>query len=78
MDWEVKDFRNHPEPPEENWPVWTVPNYVVLDYLFKIVGFIFLLPWLFGVMLTPLGLFFNFLFVDWIIYRQYKRGNIIK
>jgi len=78
MDWEVKDFRQQPEPPKEDWPVWTVPNYVVLDYLFKIVGFIFLLPWLFGVMLTPLGLFFNFLFIDWIIYRQYKRGNIIK
>jgi hypothetical protein len=78
MDWEVKDFRQQPEPPKEDWPIWAVPVDLIIDYLLKVAGFILFLPWIFGYVLTPFGLFFNFILIDWIVYRQYKRARIIR
>ena len=74
MNYEFEDFRKRPPKPVlGSWPFFIVPNFMVFDYLVKIVLFIFLIPSLFGLVLTTLGLFLNFLVVDFIIYLSYKK-----
>ena len=71
---EYQDFR--PKPPKKDlgsWPFWSSPPELALDYIVKILLFLFLVPSLFGMSFTPMGLLINFLLVDFIIYTQYKR-----
>ena len=71
---EMHDYR--PKPPKQqlgSWPFWIVPTFCVWDYIIKMLMFLFLLPFFFGVVFTPTGLFFNFLFIDFIMYLSYKR-----
>ena len=71
---EYHDYR--PKPPKKDlgsWPFWSSPEHLAFDYVLKIGIFLILLPMLFGVQFTPVGFFLNFLFIDFIIYLQYKR-----
>ena len=73
MQYEVEDFRKPPKKPElGDWPFFIVPGFLVVDYVVKILLFLFLLPALFGLSLTVVGLGTNYLLVDYFIYRSYK------
>ena len=76
MNYEVNDFRKPKPPIVEGFPFWIVPKGLVFDYVFKLLIFIIVIPFLFGVILQPLGLFFNFILVDYFIYQQYR--NIVQ
>ena len=74
MDYEFEDYRKKPPKPMlGDFPLWIVPNIFVTDYLVKLVTFLFLLPALFGISLTIIGLFLNFMLVDFILYLSYKK-----
>ena len=74
MDYEFEDYRKKPPKPMlGDYPLWIVPNIFVTDYLVKLVTFLFLLPALFGISLTTVGLFLNFMLVDFILYLSYKK-----
>ena len=74
MNYDFEDFR--PKPPKQDlgkWPFWSSPPELALDYVIKIAIFLLVVPMFFGVQFTPLGLLFNYLFLDLLIYWQYKR-----
>lgn len=76
--YEFEDFRNKkPEPELGSWPFWIVPEKFAIDYVLKLAIFMVGLPLLFGAVLTPLGLLFNFALVDWIIYKQYEKIRLM-
>lgn len=78
MNWESEDFRKkQPEPELGSWPFWIVPEKFAVDYVLKLAIFMIGLPMLFGAVLTPLGLFFNFALVDFIIYKQYEKIRLM-
>lgn len=67
---------HNPRPPKNNlgsWPFWSSPPHLAFDYIFKIALFLIGIPMLFGVAFTPMGLLFNYLLIDYLIYTQYKR-----
>ncbi len=73
MHYEYEDYRKKPPKPMlGSWPTWIVPQMFVMDYLVKVLLFLFLLPYLFGMVLTTMGLLLNFLLVDFIMYLSYK------
>jgi len=55
-----------------SWPFWIAPAELGLDYLIKLVIFLIIVPMIFGIVYTPLGLLTNYLLIDFIIYLQYK------
>ena len=74
---EYHDYR--PKPPKKDlgsWPFWSSPPELALDYCIKILIFLIMLPAFFGVAFTPMGLLFNYLFLDLLIYWQYKNRPI--
>lgn len=70
----------NPRPPKKpnlgSWPFWSSPPELALDYCIKILIFLIVLPAFFGVAFTPIGLLFNYLFLDLLIYWQYKNRPI--
>ena len=54
------------EPPR--WIEWQPMS--PFRYLFMIFMVLFILPTLFGLILTPLGVIVNVLFVDWFMYKK--------
>jgi hypothetical protein len=72
MNYEVNDFREPEKPKLGTWPFWQVPEVFILSYLIRLAIFIVVIPYLFGVMLTPIGLLLNFLLIDYFIYRGIK------
>ena len=72
MNYEVKDYREPNKPKLGLWPFWQVPEFYILSYLIRLAIFIVVIPYLFGVMLTPMGLLLNFLLIDYFIYRGIK------
>ncbi len=73
MQYEYEDYRKPPPKPMlGSWPLWIVPQMFVMDYIIKVVMFLFLLPYLFGLVLTTMGLLLNFLLVDFVLYLSYK------
>ena len=69
---EFEDYREPQKPKLGAWPFWTVPEFYALSYLIRLAIFIIVMPYLFGVVLTPVGLLINFLLVDYFIYRGIK------
>jgi len=71
---------HNPRPPRKpnlgSWPFWSSPPELALDYCIKILIFLIMLPAFFGVAFTPMGLLFNYLFLDLLIYWQYKNRPI--
>ena len=72
MNYEVNDYREPEKPKLGSWPFWQVPEFYILSYLIRLAIFIVVIPYLFGVMLTPMGLLLNFLLIDYFIYRGIK------
>ena len=70
--YEFEDYRNPNKPKLGSWPFWIVPEFYALSYLIRLAIFIVVIPYLFGVMLTPMGLLLNFLIIDYFIYRGIK------
>jgi hypothetical protein len=77
MSFNPNDLKRNPNSPEQSWPFWIVPSFAILDYSFKVLFVLFIIPWLFGLTLTVLGMFTNFLLIDYIVYRHYKSVEII-
>ena len=73
MNYEVNDYREPQKPSLGSWPFWIVPELFVFGYLFRLILFLFVIPSLFGIQLTVMGLFVNFLVVDFIIYLALKK-----
>jgi hypothetical protein len=60
---EYEDFR--PKPPKKDlgsWPFWSSPPELALDYIVKILLFLYLIPSLLGLSLTTTGLSINRLY----------------
>lgn len=74
MDYEFKDYRKPPKIFLGSWPFWIVPNFWVFDYIVKLVIFLVVIPMFFGVVLTSIGIFLNFLLVDFLVYKQYSNN----
>ena len=63
---------NHNNNNQVTWFNWTVPPSLVGDYVFKLVLVLMLLPSLFGLQFTKLGLIVNLLAVDLFVYLSYR------
>ena len=77
MNYEVEDFRKkQPLQDPGPWLTWAVPEILALRYLFRIGIWLYVVPvMLFGVQWTPLGIFVQYLIVDYVSYLQYKKIN---
>lgn len=64
MNYEVNDYRDPKQPP--GWLDWQPISPV--SYLFKIIAFLFLIPYLFGFVFSPFGLLTNCILIDYILY----------
>jgi|TARA_B100001027_G_C16086042_1_gene249517 hypothetical protein len=72
MDYEVEDFRKQKEPP--SWLDWQPIR--PWNYLFSLLAFLFLLPYLLGFIFSPFGLLTNCILIDYILYwGAMKRGE---
>jgi len=78
MNFEVEDYRKKkPLQDPGPWLTWAVPENLALRYLFRIVVWIYVVPFLiFGIQLSGIGVLIQFLVVDYISYIQYKKMNI--
>lgn len=73
MHYEYDDYR--PKPPKPNlgpWLTYSVPDFFAIDYILKLVFIIFLLPYLFGISFTVMGMALNIAIVDFILYKGYQ------
>jgi len=77
MNFEVEDYRKkNPLQDPGPWLTWAVPENLGLRYLFRIVVWIYVVPFLLlGIQVTSLGLLIQFLVVDYVSYLQYKNTN---
>jgi hypothetical protein len=78
MNFEVEDYRKKkPLKDPGPWLAWTVPESLAFRYLFRIVLWLYVVPFLLlGMQVTSLGLLIQFLVVDYVSYLQYKNTNI--
>jgi hypothetical protein len=51
---------------------WEVPEELAFNYLIKICLIMVGLPYLFGLVFTPIGALLNFFLIDWVIFRSYQ------
>jgi|MDTB01.2.fsa_nt_gb hypothetical protein len=72
MNYEFNDYRKPKKPKLGSWPFWTVPEFYAIQYLFRLVLVILVIPYLFGFQLTPIGVFFLFVVWDYVTYRSLK------
>ena len=63
--WEMQD--NRQPRPEPGWWSWQPQR--ANFYLFRLIFFAFMLPFLFGWMITPIGALLNVMIIDYILYR---------
>ena len=60
-----------------SWINWQVPAPLAGDYIFKLLLFLFLLPWFLGFKFTPLGWVMNGLLIDFFVYLGYKHRGLL-
>ena len=78
MHYEFEDYRIKNIKDPGPWLTWAVPNELVMKYLFRLLLWMFFLPWvLFGGTLAPLGILLQFLVVDYFSWLKYKNTNSI-
>jgi len=77
MNYEVNDYRKQPPLQDPGpWLTWAIPEFLAFRYLFRIVLWVYVIPvMLFGIQMTPFGVFVQFLVVDYVSYLQYKKIN---
>ena len=66
MNFEFEDYREKGPPP--SYTEWS-PNDPI-RYCMIQTGFLFVLPYLLGFSLTPIGLLFNVILLDYILYKR--------
>ena len=78
MDYEFEDFRKKPPLKDPGpWLTWTVPESLAFRYLFRVVIWLYLIPFvLLGIQVTAIGILIQFLVIDYVSYLQYKKMNI--
>ena len=66
MDWDVEDYRKKGPPPK--WMEWTPISSIA--YLVQWFMYVWLVPFALGVALTPIGILFTTVLLDWFQYRR--------
>jgi len=66
MDWDVEDYRKKGEPPA--WMEWTPISGIA--YVFQWFMYVWLIPFLLGLMLTPIGILFTTVLLDYVMYKR--------
>ena len=66
MDWDVEDYRKKGPPPA--WMEWTPISSVA--HLVQWFMYVWLVPFALGVALTPIGILFTTVLLDWFQYRR--------
>jgi len=75
MNYEVNDYRKPPEKPKlGSWPFWQVPEFFALGYVIRLALILVVLPYLFGIQFTAIGLFTTFLMFDYFTYVGLKKA----
>jgi len=78
MNYEYEDYRNKkPLKDPGPWLTWAVPESLAFRYLFRVVIWLYLIPFvLLGIQVTAIGILVQFLVIDYVSYLQYKKMNI--
>lgn len=72
MDWEAYDYRpNKPKQPQP-WLKWQVPADQAFSYIWNLFMFIFLVPFILGFALTPIGIALQIVVLDYFLWLRYK------
>jgi len=72
MNYEYQDYREPQKPKLGSWPFWQVPEFYALSYVIRLALFLFVIPYLFGITFTAMGLFSTFMIFDYFTYRGLK------
>ena len=72
MNYEFEDYRKPKKLNLGPWLTYRVPSIFVMDYIIKMFLWLWLLPFLVGFAVTPLGLLLNTIIFDYIYYRYIK------
>jgi hypothetical protein len=67
MNYEFEDYRPQ-KPPPPSWFDWCPQD--PWKYLGWLLMLIFIIPWILGFSLSPLGILFNVVFIDYLWYRK--------
>lgn len=72
---EFEDYREPPQKPKlGSWPFWQVPEFYALPYVIRLTLIIMVMPYLFGIKLTSIGLFAIFMLFDYFTYLGLKKA----
>ena len=66
MEYEFEDFRKKGTPPQ--WLEWTPVSGIA--YVFQWFMYVWLIPFILGLMLTPIGILFTTLLLDYVMYKR--------
>ena len=72
MNYEFEDYRKLKKPNLGPWLTYRVPSLFAMAYIIKMFLWLWLLPFLIGFAVTPLGLLLNTILFDYIYYRYIK------
>ncbi len=72
MNYEFYDYRKNKKPELGPWLTYMVPKELAFDYCCKLFLYTYLLPWLFGLSVTALGIACLTVAFDYVYYRFLK------
>jgi len=72
LDWEAYDYRRKPPKQPQPWLKWQVPAEQALRYISNIFMFTFLVPFILGFALTPIGIAIQIVVIDYFLWVKYK------
>jgi hypothetical protein len=70
--YDFEDYRQPQKPKLGSWPFWQVPEFYALSYVIRLALVMVVMPYLFGIKLTAIGLFSIFFLFDYFTYRGLK------
>ena len=70
--YEFEDYRKQQKPKLGSWPFWQVPEFYALQYVIRLALVMVVIPYLFGIQFTAIGLFSMFMVFDYFTYRGLK------
>lgn len=71
--YEFNDYREPKKPKLGPWPFWQVPEFYGLSYIIRLALVMLVMPYLFGITLSSLGLFSIFIIFDYFTYQGLKK-----
>lgn len=71
---EYEDYREPQKPKLGPWPFWEVPEFYAFSYIIRLSLILLIMPYLFGIQLSALGLFFIFVLFDYFTYFGLKKA----